>query len=758
MAKTQAVDGEVTLRERPSSGTGKVAALAADAPGAGAPDYLVPRMREYEVGETTQYQSAHIVGLHSDAETSEITAALDPFAPDTGFTGGRPVEGVLLTHRQGWQQVGLTLGELLHSICLAPGEATRIAVVDWRRQARSAGTEDIDESDRLAREDEQNRAVSEVQRAVARETQTGSSLTRVDSRSRQRGSSGSFFGLAGGSSGRSSLTSTTSSVSFSAGRRDLSSEANQNIHQRTRELAEAARSRRAAAVREVDERESETVSTRVVANYNHMHALTVMYFEVLQVFALTTRVTRAERLIFLPMKVITFTPAEIRKHRETLIDIAGDFGLEDLRTTLLCSPRGADIRPEDAVPGGAEFDEGEIQKEITSLQEEIVGQHAELAKINEDIKLLESEIETLDKFIKEAPVRFSILLDQSKRAQETNNFPEIMKLDTQRRNLTDNLSNKEKEQKNKVVNKRKKQSRLLLINDDIENKKGRIGDLSSAIQIIKQNRLPVGLNSKKLFFNQQLWLRLEAHQIYGLVAGHSYGGRPLAGWMNPEPITVFGNYVGFRLPFADDEVEADGKTNAKDAFDARHVGAKDAVETTRIALPSGGVFAEAVLGEANSAEEIDLGRFWNWSDSPIPIQPPEIAPVETGSRATIGEAAPGQLGDAAVQLQGRGAMPDPAGGLIQMLAASQVFRDMGGLAGGQRAASEAGAETGRGASDAAGQATAANAAVLDFLKTAAETGGKLLTAKSATVLGGLLKLSDRAASGDSAPKKDDGGS
>ena len=52
-----------------------------------------------------------------------------------------------------------------------------------------------------------------------------------------------------------------------------------------------------------------------------------------------------------------------------------------------------------------------------------------------------------------------------------------------------------------------------------------------------------------------------------------------------------------------------------------------------VPLPSGGVFAEAVLGRSNSAEKLDITRFWNWQDSPIPLPAPDIAAVQAGSRA-----------------------------------------------------------------------------------------------------------------------------
>ncbi|MBD2034268.1 hypothetical protein H6F76_04325 [Leptolyngbya sp. FACHB-321] len=53
-----------------------------------------------------------------------------------------------------------------------------------------------------------------------------------------------------------------------------------------------------------------------------------------------------------------------------------------------------------------------------------------------------------------------------------------------------------------------------------------------------------------------------------------------------------------------------------------------------VPLASGGTFAEAMLRRSNCAEKLDITRFWNWQDSPIPLQPNEIAAIQTGSRAT----------------------------------------------------------------------------------------------------------------------------
>lgn len=715
------IDIQVKAGVAPSGEGAGIEAVAATS--AETPDYLIPKMRQYAIGETTQYQTVHITNIETGEAKAEITSALDPFAAEEPLLGSTPAEGVLLTHQQGWKQLGLALGELLHSLCLAPGEATRIAVIDWRRQVRSSGEEDIAEEERLSREAEQNRAISEVQKAVAAEHQSGRSLTRASASARQRGASGSLFGLFGGSSGRASNLSSSSSVSFSAGKRELTSQANQKIHQRTREVAAAVRSRRASVVREIDERESETVTTRVVANYNHMHALTVMYFELLQVFSLVTEVVKAERLIFLPMQLVAFDAKTIKRHRETLIEIATDFELEDLRKLLLLHGDPEAERTREAVIV-------DLEKKVVWLKNKISNIEQEIKKLSDENRLAGQKFEQVKKEIDEL----------------------------------EKISEKTKEIEEKFIMKEREFSILLTkifdLPEEIKQKNGellkfenKISEIESLILIEKQDRLAAALNREQLFFNQQLWMRLDDHQVYGMIAKHSHDDQSLVGRLDPRPLAVFGNYLGFRFRFGDGDTEV----TAQAEFEKDYLtGGQAESRSSTIALPSGGIFAEAVLGEAIGAEEIDLNRFWNWADSPIPILPPEIAAVATGSRAAASEATPGQLGTPAAQLQGAGALPDPTGSatLLQMLAAGQLFRDMSGLAGGQTAAGEAGSGAGQGASDAAGQANAANKAYLDFVQGLAETGGKLLTANNSTVLGGLLKLNKTSAA---KPDKGDGG-
>jgi len=75
----------------------------------------------------------------------DVTAVL---ASQTAFD--RLATGALLTFSQSWFSQGVTLGQLLHSMSLAPGESTRMAMIDWTRRTRASSSEDIEQAERLS--------------------------------------------------------------------------------------------------------------------------------------------------------------------------------------------------------------------------------------------------------------------------------------------------------------------------------------------------------------------------------------------------------------------------------------------------------------------------------------------------------------------------------------------------------------------------------------------------------------------------------
>ena len=149
----------------------------------------------------------------------------------------------------------------------------------------------------------------------------------------------------------------------------------------------------------------------------------------------------------------------------------------------------------------------------------------------------------------------------------------------------------------------------------------------------------------QLWFNQQMWMGMDAGRIKRMVGGLTFKGTSLENLMDPRPLGLVGRMVAFRLPHA----EPTGDADYADRF--VHRPGDRSIPKASVALPSGGIFGEAVLGQGLAAERIDLTRFWNWQDSPIPILPPSMAPIDAASRARDAGFTRVELDAALAQLQ-----------------------------------------------------------------------------------------------------------
>jgi hypothetical protein len=248
----------------------------------------------------------------------------------------------------------------------------------------------------------------------------------------------------------------------------------------------------------------------------------------------------------------------------------------------------------------------------------------------------------------------------------------------------------------------------------------------------------------RLYYSQVVWRSLDPGTIGMLLSGYTWqlGGqsRRLVEIADPRPVAVVANYLVLRLS---------GDVAAEYQEWVKRTGLK--VGSTRedeVPIPTGGVFAEAVLGRSNSAEKLDITRFWDWQESPIPIEAPEIAAVQTGSRGNTDTTVPGQLGQPVLNIVNPPALPDPQG-MSAILAAIQngnLFRDMSGLAATIGLAQASQAAAGQGAGQAGNQAGANAAIAAQLGAQVAEIAGQIVAAyltKGASVLGsgagGLLK-------------------
>jgi hypothetical protein len=162
----------------------------------------------------------------------------------------------------------------------------------------------------------------------------------------------------------------------------------------------------------------------------------------------------------------------------------------------------------------------------------------------------------------------------------------------------------------------------------------------------------------------------------------------LSEFVEPEPIAITGNTLVFRMKKVSDPLVLKKElVNKKLGAVVDHPDAVAKFVTAALAeqpvshdvyLPTNGVFAEAILGRANASEKIDITRFFNWQDSPIPHLAPAINALTAGSRRAEPLPTDVNIPGNVLNISTPAAFPDPTG-MTAVLAAIQnpnLFRDM----------------------------------------------------------------------------------
>jgi hypothetical protein len=472
----------------------------------------------------------------------------------------------------------------------------------------------------------------------------------------------------------------------------------QNILNRTQQHATSSRTRRASIVREVTQQEQETISTRVITNYNHMHALTIQYFEVVQMYRVAVQLVKCQRCLFIPLALIDFSDERtierfrhilfqqtLTEHAQQLLLNSFSFvqllpslqqkhevlqnqdkaqHINSLRKWALTNNQKAGLWLGDGLgqwqlPVSAElytmtvsgmeeiFIELEGEQDPIRLDENAMAEFKSSTVLN-NLRPAAGTIKRIfGKPISDPEIKFGvILLDFC--------FPS-----------SDNTYQRKFAIENYFV---------------LPNGRNRSISLLQFQQPSTQQELTLHLMENQLYYSQQIWMNIDPQLLLMMLAHYTYRGKQVIEYIDPTPVAVAGNCLGFRWHWAEDN-NSDQKDESWAGWKEANVN-MDLVHETYIPLPTGGVFTEAVLGRANSAEKLDLTRFWNWQDSPIPIQAPEISPISSGSRATTDELRPGNLDSPIVQISNPSPLPDPTGlaSTLNALVSANMFRDMSGLA------------------------------------------------------------------------------
>ena len=567
-----------------------------------------------------------------------------------GFS--KPATGVMLTSEQTWLSYGVTLGQLLYTVALAPGEVTRVAIDDWTRTTRGERDEDVDQTTAIQSQTSGQRALSDVTNSVMHQTQYGSSRAQSQSASDQSGDSvsgsyGTPFASfnAASTHNQASNRSLATNVSRSSSTRNLSSSTNQKINSTTHQHASEARNRRSGVVQETREGEGERLTTRVVTNYNHMHAMSVEYYEVIQNYQVVTRTSHYERCLFVPLQPFDFRdPRVVLRYREIL----EKYALKESIKEALHAANATNWRTGHTVSilaDGLEVHSVEMQEPMLKQVDYTVssgdiwaiwvnyaeGNNPFAHQTNNHGSLTFSPIPLskithigMDPDYVDAGSELTLTLHfQSGNGSQTDTFAHTVTIPHYFSYAYDHYR-------------------------PISFKVSKTEDEAIA-----------HLQQYGLYYSQAIWANMPETDWMEAMEEFTYQGDPVGTMIDPTPIAMMGNYMGFRWHFPTEEEKLDwlletGMLNRdfadwlqenghqgsevteeiKQAYldDMDEPQGDEGIHETLMPMPTGGIFAEAVLGRFNCAEKIDLTRFWNWKDSPIPILPPAINPMTAGQR------------------------------------------------------------------------------------------------------------------------------
>lgn len=224
--------------------------------------------------------------------------------------------GHLLHFKQEWKADGYSLGELVKSIPLAPGQKKDIAILEWDREDTASRTEARVATESLSAYVSHDRDINEIANSSFRESIRGGSTAKT-------GAVGGGFGFAigplvvGGGGG----SAWSSSTAWNDGSRNLTGQTLNQLRDETSQGVSAVRDQRSTVIETVGQRERVTATTEVIANHNRCHAMTMQYFEVLRHFAVQERLAGVQECLFVPLQMTLFDDTKVLRWRDILTNV-----------------------------------------------------------------------------------------------------------------------------------------------------------------------------------------------------------------------------------------------------------------------------------------------------------------------------------------------------------------------------------------------------------------------------------------------------
>ena len=225
--------------------------------------------------------------------------------------------GHLLTMKQVWRADGYSLGDVLYSLPLAPGQQKLVSILDWERRDEARRTEHRIATESVSATLSHDRDISDIVRSALHERMDASSRATTSAVSAGIGGfiGPVVFGASGG-------VSKASSSAQQASARDIAATALNQARDRTLQASSAVRGQRATVVQTARQGESVRAQTEAIVNNNHCHAMTIEYFEVLRHFQVSQEIAHVQECLFIPFAVTPFNDAKALRWKHLLQDMS----------------------------------------------------------------------------------------------------------------------------------------------------------------------------------------------------------------------------------------------------------------------------------------------------------------------------------------------------------------------------------------------------------------------------------------------------
>lgn len=649
-------------------------------------------------------RDTHVVG---NADNVPIFAPVPPEPCHLGY---------LVEYRSEWFPLGHSLGRIAYSLPLAPAEKVQLAVVDWARKDAASRTENTDLHEELNNDTLRDRTVTEAANMVVREAQAGNSfmggLGLGAGAGIPIGPVSIGAGLSGGLGGAHSSTS---------GMRSLVGDTTQHITDAFHQAATSQRELNSTVVVQGEQGEKASAKTRSIVNYNHSHALTILYYEVLHHERILTRPASTTPVLMLTNAAPEFDFEAVEQNMQVISAALLDADLKDcLKMLDRRAVLEADFERQKALRAqqGDPAQDNVLQNFTLRISTGAVGAQgdvwvtlitkaggARIACEPVDQNLWSSYpaspavgMNDLSSKLRFAPNLEFIADFRPQGAVRWNNIESIEIKPIGLKGIVpggpppDWIINEAR------ITTQTGPDKWVMFNGAPEiqefnwGKAARLAvapfappvtsveDLLSAEEKLGIRRVMAHLNKNKGHYWRAIWLAEDPSDRALRFGKRTFGGKPLLGVIENRLLGVVDDALAF--PIARGQVDFVRQViGGKKLLDIFTSPTEDYVEQI-LSFPTRGVFAEAKLGHCNASELIDPSRFWDWQTSPIPDQAPTIAAVSTDSRFQAPEGTGSTpFPQSLVNIVNPTQAPDPsglaaAGGVLGALGA---FKDMSGM-------------------------------------------------------------------------------